>query len=236
MPFTDVSTVAGWEDFGFRYHEGNNNVGWDDAHGVLSFRYTEPMTWWMSMDPALPRTLAEACAGAGRARGGAVGFGATDGGGVADGGDVGCRRPAGAVVPERAVGERGGVESQSESPAPGHAERGDDCVERRLPDEHVRGRGASAIGRRVPGFAGGLRDGGPQPSAGSFPAHDRPPDVHDGHAASGPVQGAGGLRVHAVDQRGRAPPGRVDVRQREPRTGSASFVRGSTCSGPRPTG
>ncbi len=60
MPFTDISTVQGWEDFGFRYHEGNNNVAWDDAHGVLSFRYTEPMTWWMRMPPRAPRTLAEA--------------------------------------------------------------------------------------------------------------------------------------------------------------------------------
>jgi hypothetical protein len=49
MPFTDISTVQGWEDFGFKYHEGNNNVPWDDAHGILSFRYTEPMTWWMPM-------------------------------------------------------------------------------------------------------------------------------------------------------------------------------------------
>ncbi len=60
MPFTDVSTVSGWQDFGFRYHEGNNNVPFDDANGILSFRYTEPMTWWMPMDPALPRTLAAA--------------------------------------------------------------------------------------------------------------------------------------------------------------------------------
>lgn len=60
MPFTDVSTVSGWQDFGFRYHEGNNNVPFDDANGILSFRYTEPMTWWMSMDPALPRTVATA--------------------------------------------------------------------------------------------------------------------------------------------------------------------------------
>jgi len=60
MPFTDVSKVEGWEDFGFRYHEGNNNVRWDDAHGVLSFRYTEPMTWWMPMAKGLPRTPVEA--------------------------------------------------------------------------------------------------------------------------------------------------------------------------------
>lgn len=60
MPFTDVSTVEGWEDFGFRYHEGDNNVAWDDGHNVLSFRYTEPMTWWMPMPPEVPRTLPEA--------------------------------------------------------------------------------------------------------------------------------------------------------------------------------
>lgn len=62
MPFTDVSKVQDWQDFGFRYHEGNNNVPWDDAHGVLSFRYTEPMTWWMPMDKREPRTPARALA------------------------------------------------------------------------------------------------------------------------------------------------------------------------------
>jgi len=62
MPFTDVSKVPGWEDFGFKFHEGNNNVPWDDAHGVLSFKYTEPMTWWMPMQPDVPRTLDAALA------------------------------------------------------------------------------------------------------------------------------------------------------------------------------
>lgn len=57
MPFTDVRKVEGWQDFGFKYHEGDNNVAFDDANGILSFRYTEPMTWWMPMDKELPRTL-----------------------------------------------------------------------------------------------------------------------------------------------------------------------------------
>ena len=35
-------------------------MSWDDAHGVLSFRYTEPMTWWMKMPAQSPRTLSEA--------------------------------------------------------------------------------------------------------------------------------------------------------------------------------
>jgi hypothetical protein len=60
MPFTDVATVQGWQDFGFRYHEGDDNVPFDDAHGILSFHYTEPMTWWMPMKRGVPRTMAEA--------------------------------------------------------------------------------------------------------------------------------------------------------------------------------
>ncbi len=60
MPFTDVSTVQDWQDFGFKFHEGNNNVAWDDAHGILSFRYTEPMTWWMRLAKDAPRTMAQA--------------------------------------------------------------------------------------------------------------------------------------------------------------------------------
>ena len=56
MPFTDVSTVEGWEDFGFKYHEGNNNVPFDDEANILSFRYTEPSTWWMRMDSEIERT------------------------------------------------------------------------------------------------------------------------------------------------------------------------------------
>ncbi|HWI60101.1 MAG TPA: hypothetical protein VNZ22_22940, partial [Bacillota bacterium] len=60
MPFTDISTVQDWQDFGFKYHEGNNNVAFDDAHGILSFRYTEPMTWWMRMAKEVPRTMPEA--------------------------------------------------------------------------------------------------------------------------------------------------------------------------------
>ncbi len=60
MPFTDVSTVQGWQDFGFKYHEGNNNVPFDDSANVLSFRYSEPSTWWMNMDTSIPRTYAAA--------------------------------------------------------------------------------------------------------------------------------------------------------------------------------
>lgn len=62
MPFTDVSTVEGWEDFGFKYHEGNNNVAFDDSANILSFRYSEPSTWWMNMNRDVPRTYEAAMA------------------------------------------------------------------------------------------------------------------------------------------------------------------------------
>ncbi len=57
MPFAKISALPAWEDFGFAFKEGNDETVWDDAHGVLTFRYTEPMTWWMSMAKGTPRTL-----------------------------------------------------------------------------------------------------------------------------------------------------------------------------------
>lgn len=72
MPFARISAVRGWEDFGFRFKEGDNETAWDDAHDILTFRYTEPMTWWMPMAPEVPRTyqdavrIAEELAAAGR--------------------------------------------------------------------------------------------------------------------------------------------------------------------------
>ena len=57
MPFHSISEVKGWEDFGFKFKEGNDETMWDDAHGMITFRYTEPQTWWMSMPPAMPRTM-----------------------------------------------------------------------------------------------------------------------------------------------------------------------------------
>ena len=64
MPFAAISAVKGWEDFGFRFKEGTNETGWDDEHDVITFRYTEPMTWWMKMPEGMARTpdaaLAEA--------------------------------------------------------------------------------------------------------------------------------------------------------------------------------
>jgi hypothetical protein len=66
MPFARISLVKGWEDFGFKFKEGNDETKWDDEHGILTFRYTEPMTWWMTMPRSMPRTVQAAVAEAGR--------------------------------------------------------------------------------------------------------------------------------------------------------------------------
>lgn len=62
IPFTDPGIVAGLADFGIAYHEGDNAVAGDDARGILSFRYTEPMSWWMPMPKGTPRTYDAAMA------------------------------------------------------------------------------------------------------------------------------------------------------------------------------
>ena len=41
--------MQGWEDFGFAIKEGNDEPAWDDAHGITTYRYTEPSTWWMAI-------------------------------------------------------------------------------------------------------------------------------------------------------------------------------------------
>jgi len=66
MPFAKISKVSGWEDFGFKFKEGNDETKWDDVHGIITFRYTEPMTWWMAMPKEMPRTLDAATAEAKR--------------------------------------------------------------------------------------------------------------------------------------------------------------------------
>ena len=62
MPFTNPAKVAHPEDFGIAYHEGDNSVASDDRLGILSFRYTEPMTNWMPLPAEMPRTYENALA------------------------------------------------------------------------------------------------------------------------------------------------------------------------------
>ncbi len=62
LPFTDPAKIENQQDFGFAYHEGDNSLHSDDALNILSFRYSEPMTYWLPMPPALPRTYENALA------------------------------------------------------------------------------------------------------------------------------------------------------------------------------
>jgi hypothetical protein len=60
MPFESPEDVQGLADFHVAYHEGDNSVAGDRANGVLSFRYVEPMTYWMSMPKTMPRDYSHA--------------------------------------------------------------------------------------------------------------------------------------------------------------------------------
>ena len=62
MPFAAISKIPNHEDFGFKFKEGHDEVAWDDAHGVLTFRYTEPGTWWMPIPQDWPQTYEGALA------------------------------------------------------------------------------------------------------------------------------------------------------------------------------
>ncbi len=56
MPFADIARVPGFEDFGFAFQEGASNVPFDDAHGIASFFYVEPMSCWLALPAGVPRT------------------------------------------------------------------------------------------------------------------------------------------------------------------------------------
>ncbi|MBC7808045.1 MAG: hypothetical protein H7145_18095, partial [Akkermansiaceae bacterium] len=62
MPFTDPANVAGAEDFHIAYHEGDNSIASDRRKGILSFKYVEPMTYWMPMAKGVPRNYSQATA------------------------------------------------------------------------------------------------------------------------------------------------------------------------------
>lgn len=60
--FAKTSQVREWQDFGFMFKEGDDEPAWDAAHGLLTFRYSEMGTYWMSMPAGLPRTYENALA------------------------------------------------------------------------------------------------------------------------------------------------------------------------------
>ncbi|HQE89716.1 MAG TPA: hypothetical protein PLI04_06055 [Verrucomicrobiota bacterium] len=60
MPFTDIARVPNPADFGFAFQEGAPNVAFDDRHGIASFVYVEPMSYWLALPADAPRTYASA--------------------------------------------------------------------------------------------------------------------------------------------------------------------------------
>ncbi len=55
VAFDDIAPVQGFEDFGIAFKEGTNNPAFDEAHGILTYTYVEPMSHWLAMGD-LPRT------------------------------------------------------------------------------------------------------------------------------------------------------------------------------------
>ena len=62
MPFTDIATVPGFQDFGFAFQEGAPNVAFDDRHDIASFVYVEPASHWLDLPVGTPRTYESALA------------------------------------------------------------------------------------------------------------------------------------------------------------------------------
>lgn len=49
--FTRVDTIRDYEDFHIAFVEEDRwEAPWYDAHGIYSFKYTEPASWWMRLD------------------------------------------------------------------------------------------------------------------------------------------------------------------------------------------
>ena len=56
MAFQRISNVESFEDFGFAFKEGDNETKFDDEHDILTFRYTEPQTYWQRMPKETERS------------------------------------------------------------------------------------------------------------------------------------------------------------------------------------
>jgi len=56
MAFHRISGVENFGDFGFVFKEGADETKFDDDHGILTFRYTEPQSYWQRMPKEVART------------------------------------------------------------------------------------------------------------------------------------------------------------------------------------
>lgn len=55
MAFDDIAAVQNPEDFYFAFKEGTNDPAYDEAHGILTYTYVEPASYWLGLGD-LPRT------------------------------------------------------------------------------------------------------------------------------------------------------------------------------------
>lgn len=55
VAFDDIAGITDFEDFGIAFKEGTNNTAFDEQHGILTYTYVEPCSYWLSMGK-LPRT------------------------------------------------------------------------------------------------------------------------------------------------------------------------------------
>ncbi len=60
MAFAKISEVERPKDFGFLFKEGLGDQAYDNAHGILTFRYTEPQSHWMPMPKGMERSYDQA--------------------------------------------------------------------------------------------------------------------------------------------------------------------------------
>ncbi len=57
MPFGYIAGLPDWEDFGFRFSEGTQEIAFCDENDMYSLVYGEPLTWWMGLPADMPRDL-----------------------------------------------------------------------------------------------------------------------------------------------------------------------------------
>jgi len=60
VAFDDIARVENHEDFYIAFKEGTNNPDFDEQHGILTYTYVEPASYWMAMPKDMPRTPEEA--------------------------------------------------------------------------------------------------------------------------------------------------------------------------------
>lgn len=56
LPFASPATIPQWEDFGFAFREVARGEPLESPENLRTFRYTEPLGWWVALPPQIPRS------------------------------------------------------------------------------------------------------------------------------------------------------------------------------------